>query len=783
MNKTVVLSLGNGSFEEGFPAVTAQLWEPGNLHMMKFTGSLPAAPEIPELYRAWQLLYRALYQRLDWHPRIKIRAGDVTNVSEVEFSGLCQRLSDAINTWLNSEPFRPIDQQLRAQLQPLEEIRVIVETKDTLLQRLPWHLWNFFEDYPKAEVALGAPEYQPPNHSPLKIPNTKVRILAILGNSQEIDVSKDRAFLEQFSNQAETEFLVEPQPNQLNDRLWEHGWDILFFAGHSSSQKTGLLQLNQTDSLTLDQLKYALKKAISRGLKLAIFNSCDGLGLAKSLADLHIPQVIVMREPVADVVAQEFLRHFLTAFSSGQPLYSSVREARERLHILEDEYPCATWLPVICQNPAVVPTTWQELCPSKWDPPVLRIRTVLLLSVVITALVMGVRQLGILQPLELQTFDQLMRLRPEEGPDPRLLVVAISEADIQSQKQRQGSLSDPTLAQLLKKLERYQPRAIGLDIYRDLPVGPNQPDLTTHLQQDDRLVAVCKVSDSETNDPGIPPPPEIPLERLGFSDVVADDNNIVRRQLLHLTPPPTSSCFTKYAFSFQLALRYLNMEGIQAQVTSEGDLQLGNVVFNRLTAHTGGYQKVDARGYQVLLNYRPNRFLEDIALQVTLGDILNDRLTPGSIKELKDRIILIGVTAPSASDYWSTPYNTGQQPSQKQIPGVLLQAQMVSQILSVVLDNRPLLWVWPQWVEVLWIWGWSLVGGLLAWYFRPLLRLGVNGGSALGTLYIFCFVLLTQGGWVPLVPSALVLVVTAGSVVIYTRSRADKGSESLDSEG
>ncbi len=103
-----------------------------------------------------------------------------------------------------------------------------------------------------------------------------------------------------------------------------------------------------------------LKKAIQQGLTLAIFNSCDGLGLATNLADLQIPQIIVMREPVPDRVAAEFLKNFLTAFSGGQPLYQSVREAREKLQGLEDQFPCATWLPVICQNPALLPLSWKE---------------------------------------------------------------------------------------------------------------------------------------------------------------------------------------------------------------------------------------------------------------------------------------------------------------------------------------------------------------------------------------------------------------------------------------
>ncbi|HEY9782459.1 MAG TPA: CHAT domain-containing protein, partial [Leptolyngbyaceae cyanobacterium] len=305
MNKLVVLSLGNGNLHNGFPTVTAQVWEQSD-RPIKFTGYLPAAPEISELYRYWQLLYSALYQRLDLNPRIEVDDGDVTNVSSVEFSHLCQRLSNEINIWLNSESFRHIEQQLRTYLHSYEEIRFIIETSDNLLKRLPWHLWQFFEDYPKAEVALSATEYQTPKQIPKKH-RSKLKVLAIFGNSKGIDLRKDRIFLKQLSNKAQLEFLVEPGLEILNDQLWQE-WDILFFAGHSYSKEQGIIQLNQTDAIALDSLKYALKKAISKGLKLAIFNSCDGLGLAQALLDLHIPQVILMREPVPDVVAQEFLK-------------------------------------------------------------------------------------------------------------------------------------------------------------------------------------------------------------------------------------------------------------------------------------------------------------------------------------------------------------------------------------------------------------------------------------------------------------------------------------------
>lgn len=770
MNKLVVLSLGNGDLHNGFPVVTAQFWESNNTYLGKITGSLPAAPEISELYKYWQLLYLALYQRLDLCPRIEIDTGDVTNVSEVEFSDLCQQLADRINIWLNSESFRHVDQQLRTQLDSSEEIRFIIETNDNLLRRLPWHLWNFFKYYPKAEVALSASEYKRANKLLPKTPSAKVRILAIFGDSKGIDIAKDRVFLEQLSKQAEIKFLVEPQLEKLNNQLWEQGWDILFFAGHSSSQEEGLIHLDGVNSLTLDKLRYALSKAIERGLKLAIFNSCDGLGLAQDLANLQIPQVIVMREVVPDVVAQEFLRHFLAAFSSGQSLYAAVREARERLQKLESKYPCATWLPVICQNPAEVPTTWQQWCGStKGDRSFLSskryFQTVLLASVVATALVIGVRQLGILQTWELQAFDQTLRRRPEEELDPRLLIVTVTETDIQnqnSQERRSASLSDRALAQLLKKLKPYKPQVIGLDIYRDFPVEPEQAELKTYLQQNERLIAVCEVGEANVH-PGIKPPPEIPKERLSFSDFPVDPDRVIRRQLLGMSKDDRSACVTDTSFSLRVALTYLATKGIQFERTPQGNLQIGSAVFQKLEPDVGGYQNLNALGYQVLLNYRSSNL---VAKQVTLSSILSNSIDAELPNLVKDHIVLIGTTAQSFKDYFATPYSSGSW--SQEMPGVIIQAHMVSQILSAVLDQRPLLWWFPAWGEALWIWGWSMVGGLLVWHFRSPLRLGLSSGATLVTLYSICFVFLLEGGWVPLVPAAIALVATGGSMVIYT---------------
>ncbi|MEK0195995.1 CHAT domain-containing protein, partial [Microcoleus anatoxicus] len=263
---------------------------------------------------------------------IKVNKGQITNFSIEELKPLVEQVEMDVKNWLESEQFHPIKQALHDKFNYNDEVRVIVQTEDNLLRKLPWHRWEFFDNYCHAEVALSRPES---NRVKKSVPSRNtVRILAILGDSTGINVDRDRQILEHLS-EAETIFLVEPTHQQLEECLTDQkGWDILCFSGHSQSEldgSTGVICINKTDKLTVEQLKHSLKIAIERGLQIAIFNSCDGLGLGKQLAHLDIPQIIVMREPVPDLIAQEFLRIFLQAFAGGNSFYVSVREARKHL--------------------------------------------------------------------------------------------------------------------------------------------------------------------------------------------------------------------------------------------------------------------------------------------------------------------------------------------------------------------------------------------------------------------------------------------------------------------
>jgi methionine-rich copper-binding protein CopC len=353
----VIINLGSGNLNEGCPEITAQVIPSNGYPSTQIRGSLPPDLGLAELYRQWQLLYREYYQETR---AIEIDNSGVTHFSEIEFRDLCEQLKLRFNAWLSSPSFAPIDRRLSRFLNPDQEIQIIITTDDSQLRRLPWHLWNLLTDYPYAEVVLSSLEYYG-GKTPPPTRKGKVRVLAVFGEATAIDLKRDRAEIESLPG-AESYFLEQPDSKQFNESLWEkQGWDILFFAGHSYTEDNkGHLHLNPHSTLSLDTFHQALTTAVSKGLKLAIFNSCDGLGLTKTLADLGLPCAIVMREAIPNPVAEEFFRQFLIAFAGGKSLHLAIREARERLEKLESCYPCASWLPVLCQPPTVITAYWEK---------------------------------------------------------------------------------------------------------------------------------------------------------------------------------------------------------------------------------------------------------------------------------------------------------------------------------------------------------------------------------------------------------------------------------------
>lgn len=374
-------------------------------------------------------------------------------------------------------------------------------------------------------------------------------------------------------------------------------------------------------------------------------------------------------------------------------------------------------------------------------------------SLAATAVVLGVRQLGGLEAGELAAYDQMVRLRPAAEADPRLLIVGISEQDLQTLQR--PTPADRDVAQVIDNLSQAQPRVLGLDLHRELPQEPGHTDLIQQLQAA-KVVTVLKLGDETVE---IPPPAGVPADRTGFSDIVVDRDGVIRRNLM-LASLPNGEPYV--SFSLQLAFQYLRREGIMPRsVAHQPDiLQIGDTSFLPLQPNSGGYQHEDTAGYQILLDYRSP---DPPARMISFTQALRGEFDPDWVK---DKIVLIGTIAPSSKDLFFTPYSAGQI-SNYQMPGVVLHAQMVAHLLQTTLDGKPIFWFLPDWAEATWIAIWAAIGGGFAWWIHHPMRLAASIVGLVAVLAGVTLLLFLGNLWLPLVAPALAVGLTSVTIVAY----------------
>jgi adenylate cyclase len=151
---------------------------------------------------------------------------------------------------------------------------------------------------------------------------------------------------------------------------------------------------------------------------------------------------------------------------------------------------------------------------------------------VIALAVILIRFAGLLQPWEWGVFDQYMRWRPQEPRDNRIVIVGIDEEDLE--KLQQANITDQVLAKLLNKLKAKEPRAIGLDLYRNLPSPPGTSELEQVFKSTPILVGIEKVVGEKKHEMVAPPPVLKDLGQVGANDLLVDADNRVRRGFMYL---------------------------------------------------------------------------------------------------------------------------------------------------------------------------------------------------------------------------------------------------------
>jgi adenylate cyclase len=387
----------------------------------------------------------------------------------------------------------------------------------------------------------------------------------------------------------------------------------------------------------------------------------------------------------------------------------------------------------------------------------------------VAGFVILLRMLGFLQPWEWAAYDQYFRLRPLEQRDNRIVIVGIDETDLKAIGQ--PIIPDEVYARLLEKLKAMQPRAIGLDIYRDLPVEPGHQRLVQVFQSTPNLIGIQKIAGDKSREAVAPPPVLKAKGQVASNDLILDADSKIRRMLLYLETPQGEPIDS---LGLSLALLYLDAMGIHPQpVAGTPYVRLGKTIFTRFKPNDGGYIRADDGGYQILLNYRgPARHFTTVPMR----DILNDKVP----KDWgRDRIILIGGVSESFPDLHLTPYSSGLLTAPERMPGVEVHANIASQFLSAAVEGRSLIKSWSEPVEWLWILLWSLIGGALSWQrrysggvtkFSPHQAFGsiFAAGALVGSTYLAFL----GGWWIPAIPPILALSGCAIAITAYIAQTA-----------
>lgn len=305
-----------------------------------------------------------------WTRSITVPPICIANDSPPDFEGSRNNLIREFDRWLNSCNLNNLYRDLVGKVNPdkykkapaLVSFVIQADTMNSdlnfILQRLPWDNSDLLgrEHYPNAEIVFSTKAKLID-----RVPG-KLNAFVICGSNERINVEPDLKALRKHLPRNIT--LLPPFKGnslELIQRLSQHSIaedneqiHLLFFIGHSASTDTSDIRIyiNKADyiSPTNPNFKTVLTDLKNRGLILAFFNSCDGLGIAKELIEIGIPNLIVMKETIHDRTAQNFIGYFLKQWAEANiPIDIAFRRAKFELRF-NPETPNGDFLPALFRN-------------------------------------------------------------------------------------------------------------------------------------------------------------------------------------------------------------------------------------------------------------------------------------------------------------------------------------------------------------------------------------------------------------------------------------------------
>ncbi|ELR99799.1 CHASE2 domain-containing protein [Gloeocapsa sp. PCC 73106] len=455
-------------------------------------------------YQSWAKAYRDYYQqgvrgrvvnqggaKLDPHSQLAETQSnllrEMTNwLDSRELSPLRVTMAQVIKKWLKSNSLTQVD--------------LFLTCSSLELERLPWEAWDL-------ESQLAAAVKLRMIRSPNNIRGSqgkprsdyrrgRARILAIFGDDTGLDFARDVQALSTLKTLAEVKVITKGKQSihELRANIFQaiadaQGWDMLFFAGHSQETQNsgGELAIAPGVAITLEELRPSLEIAQASGLQFALFNSCSGLSIAKTLIDLGLNQVVIMREPIPNSVAQLFVVRFLEVLVEQQDVVEAVEASRLFLkQQYQIKYPSGYLIPSLFGHPGA---GFYRLEPSGWRAGCQRLlptakQAIALGALGLFSLLPSVQDLCLNGRTLTQAVYRDLTEQVTENTNPQVLLVLIDEESFEKAEITQRSPLDRSyLAKILNRLLVLDARVIGFDYLLDRPQGVNDRILARSIDE------------------------------------------------------------------------------------------------------------------------------------------------------------------------------------------------------------------------------------------------------------------------------------------------------------
>lgn len=401
----------------------------------------------------------------------------------------------------------------------------------------------------------------------------------------------------------------------------------------------------------------------------------------------------------------------------------------------------------------------------------------LLISVFVSCGLIAVKEMRLLQSLELFFYDEMVRRNSDASAvDDRIKIVGMTEADLV----KYGfPIDDARLAQVLTNIGAQNPCVVGLDMYRDLPEPRDKslyPQLSKVLLEDERVIAIERVGFVK-GPPALTEGDDPRYDRIAANNFPKDAqiDGVYRRGVIALEDKDTDPY---PSLSFVLTIHYLQARGIEWELNPETRLlRLGKTIIPRLSANAGGYVGLNVRDYEFLASYQaPRKYRnnfkrvdggdeqsKDTSYDYSFGELIEGKLLDGSPlpkDALQDKIVLVATVMESIKDSNPTPVDDN-------LRGVQQHAMAVHQLLEAAIDGKaPMSW-WPDWIEGLFVVASTFVGGALGLFLRSPLKLLPAVAAAICGIGAVVWFLFKGGIWLPGGVLAIGGVLTAAAVTSF----------------